>query len=885
MLLRNTTNLQLSKENLPQMASSSTDGSTTLLVAPEHNLGRPTQRRFRDDLRLIVLCVELALALVVIRQYQLESRTFFNVMLLAFGGFVVHALLPWRFRLSFFAGLSLAALIVAFGPLDGSWLIFLGLLPIGICHLPLRLSLRVLLLVLTGALFAFWRSGLLPRPWSMAIWPILGSMFMFRLAVYLYALKHDESRPTPARTLAYFFMLPNVCFPLFPVVDYSTFRRTYYDGEAPRIYETGVKWIVRGLVHLILYRLVYIHMTGDAIELRSLGELIRFLLLTFLLYLRVSGQFHLITGVLYLYGFRLPETHHLYFLASSFTDFWRRINIYWKDFMMKLVYYPSFFKFKRLGPRTALIWATIIVFLGTWLLHSYQWFWLRGGFPLTMQDGLFWGTLGALVVMGSLREMKSSRRRLRRSASRWSLARALRVVGTFAVICVLWSLWSADSLTLWLLMWRAAGVTSAREIVALIILLLAALAIAGWSWSDRAKNSSTPSYGWVNAAPMLVLIALAVLGWKDLYATGAPAMASMVAAVQHSTLNAHDVALQHKGYYEKLDNNSRMSAHLWEVTSRKPAEWLPLSATAAYRQRSDFLGGDLQPSMKIMFMDQPLTTNSWGMRDRERLLSKSLGVYRIAVLGPSHVMGSGVSDANTFTRVLEQRLNQGGHRNGHFRYEVLNFGVAGYALTQQLAMLYDRVLKFEPDAVFFTDTPRLAVPAIQHLVHTVQLQQTIPFPHFQRLIEQTGVAGLGHAGVPVLFDTGRAALESLGVRTRMPWLEAEQRLRHSVDRVVQLTFDYMSEGVRSRGAVPVFVALDIVTETPRQRVQALDAAAAAGLKVFNLFDIWSGRDPVAFRIAPWDNHPNAAANRLIAERLYQLIRENSAELHVNGIAD
>jgi len=64
---------------------------------------------------------------------------------------------------------------------------------------------------------------------------------------------------------------------------------------------------------------------------------------TFLLYLRISGQFHLVIGMLYLFGFRLPETHHRYLLASSFTDFWRRINIYWKDFMMKLVYYPSFF--------------------------------------------------------------------------------------------------------------------------------------------------------------------------------------------------------------------------------------------------------------------------------------------------------------------------------------------------------------------------------------------------------------------------------------------------------------------------------------------------------------------------------------------------------------
>jgi hypothetical protein len=82
-------------------------------------------------------------------------------------------------------------------------------------------------------------------PWSVAIWPILGSMFMFRLALYLHALEHDEKRPTVARTLAYFFMLPNVCFPLFPVVDYLSFRRNYYDHDAVSIYETGIKWIVR----------------------------------------------------------------------------------------------------------------------------------------------------------------------------------------------------------------------------------------------------------------------------------------------------------------------------------------------------------------------------------------------------------------------------------------------------------------------------------------------------------------------------------------------------------------------------------------------------------------------------------------------------------------
>ncbi len=63
----------------------------------------------------------------------------------------------------------------------------------------------------------------------------------------------------------------------------------------------------------------------------------------------MSGQFHIIVGMLHLFGFNLPETHHSYFLASSFTDFWRRINIYWKDFMMKIFFYPAYFALSKRG--------------------------------------------------------------------------------------------------------------------------------------------------------------------------------------------------------------------------------------------------------------------------------------------------------------------------------------------------------------------------------------------------------------------------------------------------------------------------------------------------------------------------------------------------------
>ena len=179
-------------------------------------------------------------------------------------------------------------------------------------------------------------------------------------------------------------MLPNVCFPLFPVVDYQTFRRTYYDRDAHAIHEQGLRWIARGLVHLLLYRFVYHNVLNDPADVATLGDLVQFMLGTFLLYLRVSGQFHLIVGMLHLFGFRLPETHQPYFLARSFTDFWRRINIYWKDFMVKLVFYPTVLPAaSSVGPtmragRCRRRWCSSL----TWVLHSYQWFWLRGGFPI-----------------------------------------------------------------------------------------------------------------------------------------------------------------------------------------------------------------------------------------------------------------------------------------------------------------------------------------------------------------------------------------------------------------------------------------------------------------------------------------------------------------------
>src|SRR5439155_25236346 len=136
-------------------------------------IGAPEEQRLQNLVRLSLIAGQLALALIVIYRFQLESRTFFQIMLLATGGFVVHSLLPLEYRLPFYVSLSIASILLALGLVDGLSVIGLGLLMIGICHLPVRLAWRTALLASTAAVFALWRLELMPAPWAVTIWPVL----------------------------------------------------------------------------------------------------------------------------------------------------------------------------------------------------------------------------------------------------------------------------------------------------------------------------------------------------------------------------------------------------------------------------------------------------------------------------------------------------------------------------------------------------------------------------------------------------------------------------------------------------------------------------------------------------------------------------------------
>ena len=293
-------------------------------------LGRSFRRDANRFAPFLAIVLQFALLVMIVESWQLESQLLTRILWLAFAGFIIHHLLPHRFRLSFFALLSVFAVITGvghFGPnvftgwvagrmstanflyhlLPGSTLVAIGLGLIGLCHLPIRFSARVALIAAVGAGLTFLRARSDWFPDVKEMWVILGSMFMFRLTVYLYDLKHRTAPFSPARAISYFFLLPNVCFPLFPVVDYKTFCSTYYNEDWPRIYQTGLKWMFRGVIQLLLYRLVYQYAPLDVYKLSSALDVAGCMLGMYLLYLRISGTFHLIVGLLLMFGFNLAR--------------------------------------------------------------------------------------------------------------------------------------------------------------------------------------------------------------------------------------------------------------------------------------------------------------------------------------------------------------------------------------------------------------------------------------------------------------------------------------------------------------------------------------------------------------------------------------------------
>jgi hypothetical protein len=831
--------------------------------------------------RFVAVAAQAFLILWLVRRFRIENDLFQIVMVAGLLGFCVHYFLPQRLKLTFFAILSSGVIWYSLGLDQGKWnwiralqlggfLYGAGAVLIATCNLPVSFAIRSGLLIALGGGLAYLRTGVIPV--LDPIWAIFGAMFMFRTIVYLYDTDGEKQKPTLVQTISYFFLFPNLWLYVAPVLDFKAFRKCYYNADSHVIYQKGILWMVRGIVHLLLWRLVYYQVYIDPARVTNGTELAQFLLGNVALYLRLSGQFHIMTGLLHLFGFNLAATHHNYFLASSFVDYWRRVNIYWKDFIVKVFYYPLVIRFKKLGMVPSIMLATILAFVGTWILHPYQFFWIRGSMHLPIKDAVFWGALGACVCVNSILELKGGRRRtLTKKAVPWSeaLATAGKAGATFLALMLLWAIWTCDSIAQWVDIWRNFTPITAVYCGAAVLVIMVASLLMEEPFKLSSSAEANPVIGagwfgpWKTAAVHCLIPGLVIAGATSSRATALVLPREgqeIVESIYKNTPNKSDEEFMVRGYYEDLADTSRFQTLLNDAFRKQPKDWIRLEDTHALRQVADFRTQELVPSVETTVNGKLVRTNRAGMRDNEVELVKPPGTVRIAVLGASHEMGFGVNNGEVASDLLEAQLNSSLHGKSDNRVEVLNFACNHYSPVAQVEVMKRKVLGFHPDMVLMFS-------------HREDVGVTM------RLFAQALRQGADPSGFP--FLAGIAAKADVSAKT--PRSIAERRLIPYWPEMIAWAFREVSSECRRNGVQPVWVLQEsIYPESSVDAERLIGYAKDAGFTVITMKGVFDGHDPEKLVVAPWDAHPNADGHRLIAETLYRKLSTLPEYLELTG---
>lgn len=266
--------------------------------------------------------------------------------------------------------------------------------------------------------------------------------------------------------------------------------------------------------------------------------------------------------------------------------------------------------------------------------------------------------------------------------------------------------------------------------------------------------------------------------------------------------------------------------------------------------KTSFLVYEAKPNLHLVHpLEGPVETNSYGFFDGEHSLQKPAGTIRIAVLGDSVARGWGVSRDQRFDHVLENQLN----RDLGQHFEVLNFAVPGYRLTQILDVALEKAQRWQPDVYLVTMTELTVGPVWgDHLVQLVENGADLKYP-LLRDIART--SGLRKGDDPALSQ----------------WKLARYRNAALLDILMQL-----DGRVEQQSAKLIVVLLPDAENAAfiEHRFSGIHSLLAnSGAPVVDLLDAFAGTNVDSLRVLWYDPHPNAAGHRLLGTELYNKLRQ------------
>ncbi len=293
----------------------------------------------------------------------------------------------------------------------------------------------------------------------------------------------------------------------------------------------------------------------------------------------------------------------------------------------------------------------------------------------------------------------------------------------------------------------------------------------------------------------------------------------------------------------------------------------------------------LPASYTTRFKGAPFSTNTYGFRGWEVPIKKPSGTIRIAFLGRSVTMGSGVSNEDMYTSQLQQDFNA---TNLEHPVEILNFAIGGGTIHKTIGYYNAYAKTFSPDVVV------LPVP-YGILNESIFTERLIPTPRtsqrqasrFAKQLEQHQWLNLNKLNEHLFLYR---AVDVFILRNLQEWLSDDWALR---DRfTVRLNKDVINEFLADMTArqQPVVILLiphfrnlpysDAIFEKEARAYEQL----MVSYPMHTLIDIVPTVRPYLKRsnqIFLGDFHPIAEVQRAYTEAMfpefYQLVKEFNEE--------
>lgn len=284
-------------------------------------------------------------------------------------------------------------------------------------------------------------------------------------------------------------------------------------------------------------------------------------------------------------------------------------------------------------------------------------------------------------------------------------------------------------------------------------------------------------------------------------------------------------------------------ANAWSYSQMKSVRHV---GKAGIMQASPYLDilWELKPNLDTQHKLWPFKTNTQGLRDQEYSVEKPENTYRVAIIGDSLTMAEGVAQENAYHSLLEEKFNQ---EKNELKYEFVNFGVAGYSLVQYLSTIKRKVLNYNPDLILvaFCGANDSKLPNLEAFNKPYQVKsEGNGFFHFHSF--------------ELLGNVYKDLYKKL--KGRVPGYNADANY-------VEGKFQELA-AISKENGVPIVIAFieNKSASTDFKLIQ--DLGQKYELQVIDGTKNFPKKLSTEHMIYLTDGHPNAAANKILAENLY-----------------